>query len=136
MRRFFTFSQAQELLPVVKGLIEQAVESKSDYERAQGIAQATMSRVSMLGGAWVDREAFARNDRLKNSSLERLKSAVEQIHGMGVQVKDLDMGLIDFPTLFRERKCISAGGSGSRKSSTGMECTKVSEVARRSMPTS
>ena len=31
----------------------------------------------------------------------RLKSSIETIHEVGCVVKDLDIGLVDFPTLFR-----------------------------------
>jgi len=101
MPRFFNLAQAQGYLPRVRELIQQAVQSKSDYERSSGKIQAIRGRIAILGGVLVDRLDFEQTSRLKDTSVEKLKSAVEEINELGVLVKDLDVGLIDFPTLLR-----------------------------------
>jgi hypothetical protein len=42
----------------------------------------------------------AERDR-RDKLAQRLKSAIEQMQEFGCVVKDLDTGLVDFPTLFR-----------------------------------
>ncbi len=101
MPTFFTLEQARALLPQVRALIEQAVGSKEQYRISDEWTQNFIRRVMMLGGVLVDRVPFERNRDLQNRSALRLKSAVESIQELGVLVKDLDAGLIDFPTLFR-----------------------------------
>jgi hypothetical protein len=101
MPRFFTLEQARELLPRAKALIERAVESKSQYFIAEGWTEDFVRRVMLLGGVLVDREPYERNRNAQVKAGERLKSAVEEIQSYGIVVKDLDVGLIDFPTLFR-----------------------------------
>lgn len=101
MPRFFTLAQVRELLPRVKTLIEQAVDGKAQYESGQQWAQDFAHRVMLRGGILVDRTAFVLNKDRQDRGAERLKSAVEEIHSLGVLVKDLDIGLVDFPTLFR-----------------------------------
>ncbi len=55
----------------------------------------------LLGGVLVDRtRAFEIRNR-RESALSRVRNAIEQVQGLGCVVKDLEMGLVDFPTLFR-----------------------------------
>ena len=99
MPRFFTLVEARQLLPRVRSLIEHAVESKSQYEDCEQRSMLLMRRIMISGGLNVDRGSAALNRDLQNRSGERLKSSIEEIQAAGVIVKDLDMGLIDFPTL-------------------------------------
>lgn len=101
MPRFFTLAQVRELLPRVKTLIDQAVDGKAQYESAEQWAQDFAHRVTLRGGILVDRSAYVLNKDRRDRGAERLKAAVEEIHGLGVLIKDLDIGLVDFPTLFR-----------------------------------
>ncbi len=101
MPRFFTLEQARELLPRAKALIVKAVAAKAEYHSAEGWTQDFVRRVMLLGGVLVDRAPYERNRNSQIRAGERLKSAVEEIQSLGIVVKDLDVGLIDFPTLFR-----------------------------------
>jgi hypothetical protein len=56
----------------------------------------------------------------------KLRAVIEQVQEFGCVVKDLDTGLIDFPTLLRGWKSTSAGSWGSRRSHSGMAWTKDS----------
>ena len=40
---------------------------------------------------------LARRKAEREKTLQRVKDAVAEIHATGVQVKDLDIGLLDFP---------------------------------------
>jgi hypothetical protein len=101
MPRFFTLVEARRMLPRVKTLVEHAIESKSQYEDCAQRSEHLIRRIMISGGLNVDRGSAALNRDLQNRSGERLKSSVEEIHEAGVIVKDLDVGLIDFPTLLK-----------------------------------
>ena len=49
----------------------------------------------------VDRERAIESRAKRDAAAARLRDAVERVHEFGCLVKDLDIGLIDFPTLFR-----------------------------------
>jgi hypothetical protein len=49
----------------------------------------------------VDREQARKGRERRDKLAKRLKTAIEQVQEFGCVVKDLDMGLVDFPTLFR-----------------------------------
>ena len=54
----------------------------------------------LQGGVIVDRAKLIDCKQRRDESARQLKDAIEKIHEYGCLVKDLDIGLIDFPTLF------------------------------------
>ena len=101
MSRRFTLEAAESLLPTIDKTMREAIASKAAFEEAQGALQSISQRVIMLGGVLVDREAVRQHKLRREQSAERLKGAVENIQELGCVIKDLDIGLVDFPTLFR-----------------------------------
>ena len=84
-------------------------------QQAETELRSAMQRVIMLGGVDLDRSAFAELRKRRETCAERLKEVIEQIHEFGCLVKDLDIGLIDFPTLYRGSEvylCWKLGESG------------------------
>jgi hypothetical protein len=115
MSRRFTLEEAESLLPDIEKGVREAVSVKSEFEQAQNELQAITQRVMMLGGVLVDRHAVYLIKLRRDTSAERLKAAIHQIQETGCIIKDLDIGLIDFPTLFRGEEvylCWKLGESG------------------------
>jgi hypothetical protein len=113
----FTLIEAERLLPEIEALIREVVSLKSDYQEAEQELHSFAQRVAMQGGVVVNRE-FVLQGRVRRDRIgERLKAAVEKIQESGCLIKDLDTGLVDFPTLFRGREvylCWKLGESGIR----------------------
>jgi hypothetical protein len=101
MARFFTLTQAERLLPEVGSAIRDAISLKADYQQAEAEMQRTSEWIRLSGGASVNREQVLEAKNRRDASASELKEAIEKIHEFGCLVKDLDIGLIDFPTLFR-----------------------------------
>lgn len=101
MPRFFTLTQVRDVLPRVNRLVQQGIESKNQYQSAEQWTDQFLRRVIMQGGILADRGPFIRNRDAQQRSGARLKSSIEDLQNMGVLVKDLDTGLVDFPTLLR-----------------------------------
>ena len=101
MAKFFTLQQAEQLLPKVESAIRDAISLRSEYEDAEGELQRSSQRIMMLGGVLVDRDQFSLLKNRRDSAAKRLKESIDTIHSYGCLIKDLDMGLIDFPTLYR-----------------------------------
>ncbi len=55
----------------------------------------------MMGGVIVRHQGLIDLRARHDAAVASLRAAVERIHDTGCQVKDLDLGLIDFPTLYR-----------------------------------
>ena len=54
---------------------------------------------------------------IADATVSRLKEILDEITGLGVQVKDLDKGLLDFPTFYRGDEvllCFRLGETGIR----------------------
>lgn len=101
MQRFFTLEQAQNALPGVESLIRQAIALKADYDSADAELRNIMHAITIAGGSQVDRESVLNLRTRRDSSLQLLKDTLERIQESGCLVKDLDTGLLDFPTLYR-----------------------------------
>jgi hypothetical protein len=101
MPKYFTRLQAESLLPEVEQSIRQAIELKKQYEGAEKELQSVSQRIMMLGGSQVNREHLLALRGRRESTAAGLKDAIEEIHRFGCHVKDLDIGLIDFPTLYK-----------------------------------
>jgi hypothetical protein len=115
MAKLFTHAEAESLIPQVDRLLRDAIAAKSDYAEADRAIQRFTERVMVMGGMVVDRdqalEARGRRDELS----ARLRQAIESIQEIGCLVKDLDTGLVDFPTMFQDREvylCWKLGESG------------------------
>ena len=101
MPRRFSLREAESLLPQVSTLIQEAVSLKAQCQQAEQKIEALSQKVMLYGGVTVDRKRAQAVRQRRDETLEQLKAVVEQIHETGCLVKDLDKGLVDFPTLFR-----------------------------------
>ena len=101
MPKRFTLAEAQSLVPRLEASLRGAVSLKSEYEEAERVVRGFLERVTLMGGMMVDREQVRAVRERREKAAHRLKAVIEEIQETGCVVKDLDMGLIDFPTLLR-----------------------------------
>jgi hypothetical protein len=101
MPRFFTRSDAELLLPRVKQSLEVAMALKMELQKAEQSLQGAVQRITLAGGSLMDPEKMSLMRRRRDWSARQLRTALEQIQETGCQVKDLDVGLLDFPTRYR-----------------------------------
>lgn len=93
----FTLEEANALLPVVESLLEQVIAAKEEAERLEGEIQSLRQRIFLSGGMTVDIASVARNRADAEAQVQKAKESLGEIDSIGVQVKDLDTGLLDFP---------------------------------------
>ncbi|MDE3199469.1 MAG: DUF2203 domain-containing protein [Acidobacteriota bacterium] len=93
----FTLDEAQSLLPVLESLLKRAMEGKQAAEAAEADILDLSRRIYLMGGMRVDAATVARQRAEVNKQLDRVRETVAEIDEIGVQVKDLDSGLLDFP---------------------------------------
>jgi hypothetical protein len=101
MARRFTLAEAQSLIPEVSRLLRDAVSLKGAYQEAEQAIETWTQRITMMGGVMVDRNQAIDARKRRDTSAASLRNAIEQVQAIGCVVKDLDIGLIDFPTEFR-----------------------------------
>lgn len=95
--RTFTLDEAQMLLPVLESLLKQGIQGKKLIEEVDAEVQETAHRIFLNGGMMVNVIHLAARKAAREKAIQRVKDAIAEIDATGVQVKDLDVGLLDFP---------------------------------------
>jgi hypothetical protein len=93
----FTLEEAQALLPVLESLLKRAIESKRAAEAIEADLQELSRRIFLSGGYFVDVASVRRQRSALETNVQTARDSVAEIDAIGVQVKDLDTGLLDFP---------------------------------------
>jgi len=95
--RTFTLEEAQDLLPVLESLLRSSIDGKKLIEAVDAETQELAQKIFMNGGMSLNVVALAGRKAQREKAIQRVKDAMAEIDAMGVQVKDLDIGLLDFP---------------------------------------
>jgi hypothetical protein len=93
----FTLDEAQALLPVLEALLKHAIEDKQAAKDAESSLTELARRIYFSGGMKVDVSSVVRQRTEMEAHLQRVRECTTEIESIGVQVKDLDSGLLDFP---------------------------------------
>jgi hypothetical protein len=101
MSKRFTLWEAERMLPQIGDWMREAVAMKSQFDEAEHAVQSLATRITMMGGIVANRERAAEDKARREVSGQRLRTILENFEQTGVLVKDLEKGLVDFPTLFR-----------------------------------
>ena len=97
MSKTFTLSEAQTLLPVVESLLRKAQAAGKKAGEVEREMQALSQRIFFSGGMHVDVVKAARRRAEREKALQEARDTLAEIDEIGVQVKDLEQGLLDFP---------------------------------------
>jgi hypothetical protein len=95
--RSFTLQEAETLLLILESLLRAAIDGKKLIEVVDGEFQEVAHRVFLNGGTYLNIVHLARRKAEREKAIHRVKDSLAEIDATGVQVKDLDMGLLDFP---------------------------------------
>lgn len=115
MPRYFTLAEAERTLPRVERALRDALFQKAEYEAAERELNRSLEKIRMAGGSRVNPGPLLAIRARRDQNVRALKETFSSIEEMGVQVKDLEIGLIDFITRYRGRDvclCWKLGESG------------------------
>lgn len=93
----FTIDEAQSLLPLLESLLKRAIEGKRAAQESEAKLTELGRRIYLSGGMRVNVAEAGRMRTEMDRHLQTVKESVSEIDAIGVQVKDLDSGLLDFP---------------------------------------
>jgi hypothetical protein len=115
MPKRFTLAEAQSLIPRVDQLLRAAIEQKTTYEETEREIHNFQERVMMMGGVAVDRDRALDSRSRRDRAAAQLRTTIEEVQEIGCLIKDLDIGLIDFPTNYHGNEvylCWKLGEAG------------------------
>ena len=95
--KVFSLHEAQSLLPVLETLLRTSIEGKKQIEEIDKELTYISERIFLTGGAFIEVKKVALRRAERDKAVQRVKDAVAEINSIGVQVKDIDIGLLDFP---------------------------------------
>ena len=96
--RHFTVEEATEALATVRPLVERMVAHRRALVEAQRRRAGLAAAIGGNGGDMVQSELAEAAETVEREA-EALGRCIRQIEELGVLVKDLDVGLVDFPAL-------------------------------------
>lgn len=96
MPRYFTLHEANEALKIIRPLLDDVMEIRNKIIASQPEAWPAIEKSAGNGG----------NKALSKmvQDFERLDTLIHQILDTGVQIKDINIGLLDFPSLRDEHE--------------------------------
>ncbi len=97
MRRLFTLEEARALLPRVREIARELRERKREYNRHHEALAILSSRAGTAAGHL--REPLARHQEAVDRLAADLHALVAEVSALGVEIKGVEEGLIDFPAV-------------------------------------
>jgi hypothetical protein len=95
--KYFSLTEAERLRVQLEPILIEAMESRRKMSDVDDKITALAEKISRSGGLSVSYEKAARRRLERNRLEEGIQSALERIIETGCVVKDLDVGLLDFP---------------------------------------
>ncbi|MGH9587631.1 MAG: DUF2203 domain-containing protein [Acidobacteriaceae bacterium] len=97
--KHFTLDEAQSLLPLLESLLKRAIEEKSAADEIEQELRDLSQKIFLTGGMFLDVDRLRQRRKAFDAHAQQAKDLIAEIDSIGVQVKDLDTGLLDFPCL-------------------------------------
>jgi len=93
----FTLDEAQSLLPVLESLLKRAMEGRRSAQSLEFGLNGLAQRIYLSGGMRVNTTRIAKQRAEIETHLKQVRESIAEIDAIGVQLKDLESGLLDFP---------------------------------------
>jgi hypothetical protein len=95
--RTFTLPEAQTLVPILDSLLQRAQASAAVATAREHAMQSLSHAIFLSGGLRVDLADVARIKAEHSTAVTEARDTLEEISAIGVEVRDLDTGLLEFP---------------------------------------
>ncbi len=98
-QRLFTLTEAERARRELEPVLIEAMDCRKKLAGLENDLSAVAARIMMMGGVLVPYEKLAALRAEHQQLAETMKSALNRILETGCLVKDLEIGLLDFPAI-------------------------------------
>lgn len=102
--KLFDRQEAEKLLPLLEHLLGGVQEKKKHAERIEQEFSQVQNRILLYGGIVPPYGYLAGKKGERDCLVSAIREAVARIEQTGCVVKDLDMGLVDFPSIVNDEQ--------------------------------
>ena len=96
IRTLFTVEEANQILPLVRSIVRDVVD---DFRGLRGAGRERRAlEVETAGSLAAERHIEMLKDRV-NALSSRIEGYLRELSDLGLEVRDLELGLVDFPSL-------------------------------------
>jgi hypothetical protein len=113
--KYFSRNEAEQLLPLIDGFLKEAQEHKQAVDAAQTELTNAASRIMVLGGSYPSYSDLVRKKAERDHASARIVETIGKIQETGCLVKDIDTGLIDFPSLIEGQEAFLCWKQGEHR---------------------
>ncbi|MDE3170371.1 MAG: DUF2203 domain-containing protein [Acidobacteriota bacterium] len=96
--KFFSLTEAESLRTQLEPLLLEAIEARRKIDKVDEQLEGLAERIQQSGGMLVPYEHATKWRREHDHLATAIENAVERIHATGCVVKDIEIGLLDFPS--------------------------------------
>ena len=106
LKKYFSVEEANHALPLVRSIVGDIVSFHTDLHARSDRLQAVKRRNSALRGSMPPEfnEELAQMEIDLDRDAEKLQGFIAELEALGVELKDLSKGLVDFPGLIDGRE--------------------------------
>jgi hypothetical protein len=97
--KHFSRHEAEELLPMIEAFLVEARGEKKKLEALREELSLASARIMALGGSVPPFAELAKKKEASQEATSQIAESIAKIQETGCVVKDLDEGLVDFPSL-------------------------------------
>ena len=95
--KLFTVTEAERARAELEPVLLEAMEARRKIGELEEALSGLAERIQRMGGILVSYEKAAKRRLERDALAQAINTAVERIQATGCVVKDLDVGLLDFP---------------------------------------
>lgn len=105
-KKYFTVEEANHALPLVRSIVSDIVTLHTDLHARQDRLQAVKRRHDASRGSMPEdyNEELAQMEADLHRDVEKLQGYISELQALGIELKDLPKGLVDFPGLIEGRE--------------------------------
>jgi hypothetical protein len=103
-QRIFTLTEAERTRRELEPFLIEAIDARKKLSELDQELNAVSTRILMMGGVLVPYAKLAEKRMAHQSLAELMKTNLEKILSTGCLVKDLDVGLLDFPSVLNNEE--------------------------------